>query len=212
MNRRPTPEEKEALRLLEVAARQYHVVLGGVIELDELRSMGGPAATIALQRWDGRGHFGDFALQRVRWGILDELRKYARRMRLSDAADDVGALIAAERAADAAEAAEREGYEGGPPSVDDLLDDAVTGYVADIDAAELPGEGPEHVEHGAERLRLRREIASLPTVQRMVMERYLYELETFQQIGDALGITAASAFEAYNRALRRLRKLLNPEE
>lgn len=210
MKRRPTPEEKEVARLLEVAARQYHGTLGGVVDLDELRSMGGTAATLALQQWDGRGNLGDFALQRIRWGILDELRKHARRTRLAEAREDIGALVAAERAADAAEAAERRGYDGELSSVDGLLDDAVAAYVADVDAAELPGEGSEHVEQGAAKLRLRSEIEQLPVVQRLVMERYLYALQTFAEIGEAMGITTASAFEAYHRALRRLQKRLNP--
>ena len=211
MTRRPTPEEKEVQRLLEVAARQYRKALGSAIDLDELRSMGAPAAALALQRWDGRGHFGDFALQRIRWGILDGLRKVARAARLGDARDEVSALVAAERAADGADAAEKAEHEQGPPSVDSLLDDAVIAYEAELEAAELAGDGPEQIEDAAERLRLRREIEALPAVQRMVMERYVYGLETFEQIGAALGITRSSAFDAYNRALQRLRKRLNPD-
>ncbi len=210
--KRPTPEEREAKRLLEVAARQYHSACGGVIEVDELRSMGSLAAALAVQNWDGRGNFGDFALQRIRWGILDEVRKRARQMRLSDSRDEVSALVATERAADAAEATELPGFEGPLPSVDSLLSDAVSGYALEVEAEDLPGEGPEHVEHDVLRLRLRKAVETLPMVQRAVTERYLYHLDTFQEIGEALGITAASAFDAYNRAVRRLRRLLNPDE
>ncbi len=61
--------------LLDVAARRFFGAFGGTVPVPELRSLGVPGAMEALHKWDGRGQFEAFAMQRIQWAVLRGVRR-----------------------------------------------------------------------------------------------------------------------------------------
>lgn len=126
---------KEALGIAETIAQQMFARFHYQVALDDLRSIARAAAAEAARRWDGRGIFPRFTVQRVRWRVLDVLRK-RRTMEPNVEASKLrgAAAFAIERTADAV-AVEQEA---------ELFRSPVT--LADLDRA---ASGAESAESGA---------------------------------------------------------------
>ena len=93
----------QAERLILPVASRLHARLGRGESLDDLCSMGRPAALEAARKWDGRGSFPAFTAQRIKWAILDGVRREQRSRPPRDRrfAIELAMVASVERAADA---------------------------------------------------------------------------------------------------------------
>ena len=192
-NRRPPRRD----RLVELVARQMKRRVGDAATFEELYDLGVPGLAVAHHAWDGRGNFEQFAIERIRWSMIDGLRKRSR-----DAQNMaiVAAELAAEmhpRTAEQISAGTGDVQHAAEESIDEILEDAGVPLEVDFDAV-------EKVENDVERIRLRRAISELPPPEDQVLERRLYEGETFQEVADALGLALTTTFEVYERGVQRV--------
>ena len=190
-------------RLIELAARQMHRRIGDQtgLTVDDLYDLGVPGLAAAQAEWDGRGQFEAFAFQRIRWAIVDGLRK-RRRDPLTMAV--AAAELAAEQVPRTLQDIRGTTFDlkgAAEESIDEMVDAAGASFAVDV-------EGAERVEEDVNRLRLKRAISELPPPQDQVMERYIYLGETFEDVGKAVGLTAAGVCKMHARALRTLRTRL----
>jgi RNA polymerase sigma factor for flagellar operon FliA len=181
--------------------------------MDDLRAFGRIGAMDAVKKWDGRGSFLPFTAQRIKWAMIDGLRREQKlsRARRVAPASALDALIAAERASDAlgppeeANAAVNEDFEG---DLVGLIECVAVGYTLGVIAADSRAD----LEEDAERIRLRRAVGALPEPERTVVERHDYADETFEEIAESLAMKLSTVFNLYSRAVNRLRKQFDPEQ
>lgn len=189
-----------------VAARMF-ARFGRRIAHQDLEALARPAGIEAAHRWDGRGVFSRYALQRIRWAVLAGLRRKRERPIAGDA--DAARQVAAEVQEKVADGLQVDEAETGAPPSEALLaffGRAAAALTVELDAAgELPD--PEaDPDQALDRLRVRRAVASLPEGERTVVERHGYEGETFEEIATTAGESRATVFSRYKRALERLRQ------
>lgn len=188
-------------KLVAIVAWLMFKRLGGRVSFEELYDLGVPGLAVAHHEWDGKGPFEPFAMARIRWAMIDELRKRRR--------DPViMALTAVELSADnhshTAEELARAGgnvEDAAGESIDEIVDNAGGNLSVDVC-------GAERVEEDIERIRLRRAVKELPPPQDEVMDRYVYQGETFKEIGEALSLSGAAVFKIHEAAVRTLVRLL----
>jgi RNA polymerase sigma factor (sigma-70 family) len=186
-------------RIVETAARMVSRRLHSRVPWEELYDLGLPGLHLAKLAWDGRGMFEAFAHQRIRWVIIDELRK--RRRTSGPMAMAAAELAATEHARSVREVAVSEtAQEDAEGSIDDIVDGGGANFFVDVEAATV-------VEDDAERIRLRRAVKELPPPEDKVIEAYYYEGMTFAEIAEELGMGETTANDAHARAVRRLKKL-----
>lgn len=190
-------------RLIQIVASQMYRRVGDRtgLTLDDLYDLGVPGLATAHAEWDGRGHFEPFALQRIRWAIVDSLRR-RRRDPLTKAM--AAAELAAEQVPRTLQDIRGTTFnlkEEAEASIDEMVDAAGASFALDVEAE-------ERVEEDVNRLRLKRAISELPPPQDQVMERYIYFGETFEDVGKAVGLTAAAVCKMHARALKALRRRL----
>jgi RNA polymerase sigma factor (sigma-70 family) len=211
MKRRgPRSNLEVANRLAEVVARRYSEAFERHIGLDELRELARKGAADALDKWDGRGHFEPFAMQRIRWAIISGARRWFLRHAALPPAPGDHALVATGQAADSVDETPEE-LELAPR---DLADQSLVRYRLDLrlarEEAEYAADQDQNPEHAADRLRVRRAVAALPPPEDEVVKRHAYEDESFQEIADALSLSKSTVGDAYHRGVRRLQEWLDP--
>jgi RNA polymerase sigma factor for flagellar operon FliA len=202
---------REAEPLGAPIARRLAQRLRGAVDVDDLLAFGRVGALDAAKKWDGRGSFLPFAAQRIKWAMIDGLRREHKLSRARPAAKaaDLDALIAAECASDAlgppegADAAASENLEAALVA---LIERAAVGYTLSVIAADSRA----NIEEDLERIRLRRAVGALPEPERTVVERHGYAGETFNEIAESLATKPSTVFSVYSRALDRLRKQFDP--
>ncbi len=201
---RPGARPPRRDRLVEIAARLISRRTGGQVRWEEVYDLGVPAVVEAKADWDGRGNFEPFALERVRWAMLDGLRKNRREpVTMALAAAELAARQHARTADDVA----RKGDEAeaiATLSVEDVLDDAGFNYALDLG-------GLRGAEQDTERARVRRAVKALPPPQDQVMERYVYQGDTFAEVATALGVSTTAVFKIHEAAVRTLKQKLTGE-
>jgi RNA polymerase sigma factor for flagellar operon FliA len=202
--------------LVDSFARRFHRRLREAVPLGDLLAFGHEGAHRAVTQWDGRGQLQSFAAQRIKWAILDGLRRMRGRSKRTEArfATELHALTAAERAADALDPPGDAG-----PDADDraavatLIESAALGYTLDlvVTTADIDLAVDDHadVEQEADLMRLRRAVGALPDRERMVMERHHFVGETFEEIAAITGSKSSTVSDLHARALKRLRKELD---
>ena len=194
-----------ANRFAEGLARRYQVAFAGKIAIDELRGFAGMGAAEALHRWDGRGHFEPFAIQRIRWAILRGARRWLLKHPAPRAHAAEHALVATEQAADEADEATTERR--------DLIEQAALRFRMDLGLAEearqVADPAPD-IEHESDRLRVRAAIQRLPPPEDEVVRRHVYDEQSFQEVADALSLSKSTVADAFHRGVRRLRDQLDP--
>jgi RNA polymerase sigma factor (sigma-70 family) len=206
-----------ANRILESVARQLYKAFKGRVELDELRSLGGPAVQDVLCRWDGRGRFEAFATQRIRWAMLRQVRRQALRDQRAGFRHDTAVLSAGEDAAnrlpdDAATPEQATTDSGGRPSLKELLRQAAVRYTVELSACEvdeLPDTSHD-VEHDTLRIQARRAAERLPEPFASAVHRYYYRGETMDEMAEGMGVSKSTISERLARAMDRLREELCP--
>jgi RNA polymerase sigma factor for flagellar operon FliA len=206
---------REGRPLLELVARRVARGLAGQVRFDDLVALGWPALYEAARSWDpSRSKFTTFAAMKVRWAILDGVRRETHGRALKGRAT---ALAASERFGAAALPAEPLPDE---PLPDDaaqaelraLLDGhaaalafglvAAVGDMADaVDASESPEERTARAQFA---VAVRRKVAALPERERALVERHYYEGEQFDAIAKDLGISKSWASRLHAQAMKRL--------
>jgi RNA polymerase sigma factor for flagellar operon FliA len=210
--RRPPSNIESAHRLAEVMAKKYSSTLGDAVPFDELRSFAGLGAADALHRWDGRGDFETFALQRIDWAILRSLRRQVLRQNDQQVRAEAFALFAAQRAADALVGRDDDSR----PNLLEWADATIRGFVLELGLADEASrdetDPDEDVERNVERVRLRQAISRLPPPEDRVLERHCYGDESFQDIGEALGLSKSTVGDIFQRGVRRLQGALSADD
>jgi RNA polymerase sigma factor (sigma-70 family) len=176
--------------------------------LDDLVGYAGVGAAEALRKWDGRGSFEGFAIQRIRWAILQGIRAWLAGRPDGAAHDGERALLATETAAESIDQTPEERS----MTPRELSQRAAWAYRLELSLAEEEARAladpDQDVEHDSDRLRVRRAIARLPPPEDQVLQRHCYQHESFQEIASALAMSKSTVGDAYARAVRRLQEWL----
>jgi RNA polymerase sigma factor (sigma-70 family) len=208
---RPDPRVAQAIALADEVAEQIYLRFGREVPFDEIRAVARSNGVVAAERWDGRGLFPKYAVQRIRWAVLDSLRRERRRTAAPGAAAmQHAAALNAERAGDLAALADATAVEPPDPAaaLRAFLGGAAASFTVELDAAGLlaVADPREDVETTVDRMRVRRAAAALPEPERSVLERHSYDGATFAEIAAADGVPQATVFSCYSRAVEKLRR------
>lgn len=209
---------EEGRPLIEPTARRVLREVGGRGDLDELGSVGRFALVEAARNFDpSRSRFAAFASQRLRWAMLDHVRRDTQRRGSSRLG---AALAVAERVASA---------RSEPPTGADLpTEETARAALADALAAQAnalavglvlgssPGEPSPDSTMNPERAvgdrrnidRLRAAIAELPDKQRALVERHHFDDERFDHIAESLGLSKSWASRLHAQAIATLAAVL----
>lgn len=202
---------EQGILIARSVATQMHARFGRRIAHQDLEALARPAGIEAAQRWDGRGMFPRYALQRIRWAVLDGLRRKRHRPIAGDApAACQTAAEVIEKVADGLWTEEPDAGADRSQALRALLGRSAAALTVELDAAGALPDPEGDLDEVMDRLRVRRAVASLPEGERSVVERHGYEGETFEEIAAAGGESRATVFSRYTRALERLRRAFEP--
>jgi RNA polymerase sigma factor FliA len=199
------------------------------LEYEEVISSGVSGLLDAVETYDpARGtKFESYAISKIRWSILDELRKadpLSRRLRaLARRVEDARAVLAQRyrRAPTEAEVARELGV--GLPEHREFLERCRRVQLCSLEGRQGGPDGPpcrELVPDPAEtdpaataemaevRAHLSRALRTLGERERVVTTRYFYEGLTLREIGDSLSLTEGRISQILRRALGELRAAL----
>jgi RNA polymerase sigma factor (sigma-70 family) len=200
---------EQGLAIAESMAHRMFARFDHRVAFHDLQALARAAGLEAALRWDGRGVFGRYAVQRIKWAVLDGLRRKRERPLAGDgaAARQMAAEVL-EKVADGLDADE-DAISDQPEKLDAALRAFVgrsaAALTVELDAANGLVDPDADLDEAMDRLRVRRAVASLPEGERAVVERHAYEGETFDEIAAARGESRATVFSRYTRALERLR-------
>jgi RNA polymerase sigma factor for flagellar operon FliA len=223
-----TRRVREGLPVLEFVARRLAKRLGGEVPLDDLMALGRPALLEVARTFDpSRAKFSTFAGLKVKWAILDGVRREAMFGRSSALARDrANALAASARFSEGL--AEMEGRAG----EEDLATEEVyqgrlrsllEGHAAALALGLTAGgrdpdgiAGGETPEESASREELRRAVAAairnLPEREHALIERHYFGDEAFDSIARDLGISKSWASRLHASAIQSLARSLRGAE
>lgn len=222
MNERLFQLVQEGLPVLRHVARGLARRLGGDVEVDELIALGHPALMEVARTFEPhRSKFSTFAALKMKWAILDGLRREAR-ARPSWTRARVAAVARSERLAEDACAAE---MERGIPVTEDAckarLRALLEGQAAAIalgltvereDTVERIPDSVDSPEETASRSELRRDIrravGTLPDRERALVERHYFGGEPFDEIAKDLGVSKSWASRLHASAIGKLAEAL----
>jgi RNA polymerase sigma factor FliA len=204
---------RDALPLLRAEAERLWRRLGGQVEIDELHGLGHIALIELARAYDAaRGPFAPYATLRLRWAILDGLRRHSHGRVAAARARALGASELATEA-DAARA-EAEPGQGGEPGEQlrallgrhaGALCVALVAAGGDMAGAADPQEDPEQAAiRSTQAAALRAAVSRLPAEQRALIERHYFEDEPFDRIAADLGISRSWASRLHAQAVDAL--------
>jgi len=210
---------REGQRVLAGVARRVFQRLGGLVDRDDLESLGRPALLAAARSFDpARGTFAAYVAARVRSAMVDGVR---RETHGRTAAARAHVLAGADRACEFhSENEPRDAgvvtQEEGEASLDQLLDGqaaalalGVVAYGADLDLTPGSEESPEDRFLRKESLgRLDGALEGLPERERVLIRRYYFEEGTLEGIARELGVSTSWASRLHAQALESLARAL----
>ncbi len=211
----PSPERlAEVMPVAKAAAHRLFLRFGGTVPENELLSLAQAAAYHAATTWDGRGSLQLYATQRIRWSIIDELRRTNRlRPAPGGAALKQAVRVSTERAMDVSTLPD---VRASDPDDLTAATQAVLGRAAVVITVELDAAGAlaipdphEDVERNADRMRLHRAINALPEHERAVVIRHGYQGETFDEIAAKDGVHRATLYSRFGGVGRRPRRAVD---
>jgi RNA polymerase sigma factor for flagellar operon FliA len=201
---------RQGLPVVVAVSRRIARRLGGAVSFDDLIGIGNLALVDIAREWDPeRASFASYARARLKFAIVDGVRRETR----GRAAQRAAGIIASDRLADEQpEAPESEE----PPSLADdqaALADLLDGHAAALALGHLatpPGallsESPEEQVGRAEMAHvLRAFIGDLPDRERSLMERHYFGDEPFDLIAQDLGISKSWASRLHERAVEAVK-------
>jgi RNA polymerase sigma factor FliA len=208
---------RDGLPLLRAEAQRLWRRFGGQVEIDELHGLGHVALIELARAYDAaRGPFPPYATLRLRWAILDGVRRHSHGR---VAAARARALGASERTIEAdAAGALPEPEEGDEPSEQlrallgrhaGALAVALVAACGDMAGAADPQEDPEQAAiRATQAAALRAAVIRLPVEQRALVERHYFEDEQFDKIAADLGISRSWASRLHAQAMDTLAEAL----
>jgi RNA polymerase sigma factor for flagellar operon FliA len=182
---RPSRDQlaRQGLALVQREAKRAWLRSGQRADLDELISVGHAVLARAVDDFQpARARFAAYLIQRVRWALLDALRRRARRGRLRDLA--ASASTGGEgRAAGAA------------PSL--------------LPSPSQPRTPEQVIVQRRRRRRLRHALGQLPEPDRTLVMGHYFEGRRFQELAGELGMSRSIASRRHRRAVRSLARMMS---
>ena len=204
---------RQGLPVVAAVCRRLALRLGGMVPFDDLTGIGNLALLDVARTWDpSRASFASYARARLKWAILDGLRRETH----GRASLRAAALIASDRLADF----HAEAPDSTLPTTLEEDQAALTETLADHAAALAIGllgppadavvtESPEEQVGRAEVVHvIKTFIADLPDRERSLMERHYYGDEPFDVIARDLGISKSWASRLHDKAVRTVKAAL----
>jgi RNA polymerase sigma factor for flagellar operon FliA len=205
----------QGLEVVQAVARRLARRLGGHVQQDDLAGIGNLALIELTRSYDpARATFAAYATSRVRWAILDVVRRdtHARSM-----AARAAAILAADRFAEAqASHPEPEG----PTTLEEdqaALAGFLSGHAAALamglctsapDPSTIPT--PEEAVGQAELAHVvRGVVGTLPERERALIERHYFGGEPFDEIAQDLGISKSWASRLHERAILAVKRAVD---
>jgi RNA polymerase sigma factor for flagellar operon FliA len=211
---------REGLPVVEAVSKRVARRLGRLVHVDDLRSIAKIALYDVARSYDpDRAAFATYAAAKLKWAILDEVR---RQTHGRSATARLNAVMASERFGDAFDT-ECSKADDEPPAIEDWqarLSAMLEGHAAALavglaqsrtnvlrlaDAQVNPEEEAARAELS---VRLRQLVEALPDRQRALIERHYYKGELFEAIAEDLGISKSWASRLHERAITQLGKAL----
>jgi RNA polymerase sigma factor for flagellar operon FliA len=220
---------KEYFSFVRVIASRLLRSLGPSIDIDELVSYGYKGLLEAADRFDeNRGvSFKTFAYYRIRGAMIDALRThfwYSRtdylRFRTQEQTHALMQHYAdfeADRAQQTDSTTEEDRRTAALGDLVDILGQIAAIHVTSLEVAVQIADdrvyaADDVVEHGDERRRVRRAVATLPEKERRLVELYYFEDKTLEQAGAELGLSKSWTCRLHARAVRLMRDALEASE
>lgn len=203
------------LGIVRFQARQVARQLGRYAAEDELVSVGSEALVLAARSHDPtRAPFEPYAMQKVRWAMLDFARRDTH-ARANVARRRAGAILALEELG--ATSSEAEAADAMPTEQDvlDAFRDGLAAHAAALflglstSTAPAATEGPEgDLMRARASAAIERALAKLPDRERGLIEGHYFRGERFDEMADSLGLSKSRVSRLHSRALARLGDLL----
>jgi RNA polymerase sigma factor for flagellar operon FliA len=206
---------REALPVVENVVRWMGRRLGGAVPSEDLRSHAHAALIEAVGSYDpSRSAFSTYVSRKVRWAILDGIKREGRsrsavsRARAIEASERVSLAYAEEPDDPCVTEEEHE------VQLCRLLDDHATALVIGLvtggaelaDARETPEERTSRAQLCAA---LHRAVDTLPERERQIVERHYFGGEPFDEIAGDLGISKSWASRLHAQAISALGSALS---
>ena len=205
---------REGLPLLRAEAERLWRRLGGQVERDELHGLGHVALIELARAYDAaRGPFAPYATLRLRWAILDGVRRHSHGRVAAARARALGACELTTEADAAGAGADAAGADVEPGEQLRTLLGRHAGALAvalvaaggDMAEAADPQEDPEQAAiRATQAAALRAAVVRLPAEQRTLIERHYFEDEQFDTIAADLGISRSWASRLHAQAVDAL--------
>jgi len=207
----------QGLQVVQAVARRLARRLGGHVQQDDLAGIGNLALIELARSYDpARATFAAYATSRVRWAILDVVRRdtHARSM-----AARAAAILASDRFAEAQ--ASHPEPEGPTTQEEDqaTLAGLLSGHAAALamglcasapDPATIPT--PEEAVGQAELTHVvKGVVGALPERERALIERHYFGGEPFDEIAQDLGISKSWASRLHERAILAVKRAVDGE-
>ena len=209
---------REGLPLVEMIARRVSRMLGGRIDIDDLKAFGRGALLEAARTYDPtRARFDTYASLKIKWAMIDGVRRETHgraivaRAKALAASERVGAEMAAE--SPPSELPSEEAYR-------DRLRTLLQGHAAALAVGFIASAGdmafvadaidsPEELVIRGEMARtLEHAVAKLPDREQALVQRHYFGEEQFDAIAQDLGISKSWASRLHAQAITALGKAL----
>ncbi len=211
------PLVRDGLAIAESVARRMNRRLGGLLDTEELMDIARSVLARAVQQYDPtRTPFAPYLTARLKWAMLDEVRRVCRGRR-------VRARAAACASLDRTILGRNEEEEAGPSQslrtdveyqaqLAGLLSERASALAFGLSSTSQLGSVPAPDEEQPEerlateqlRAQIRRAVLKLPDRQRLLVERHYFGDERFEVIADELGISKSWASRLHAQAMRTL--------
>ncbi|MBK8251934.1 MAG: sigma-70 family RNA polymerase sigma factor [Polyangiaceae bacterium] len=207
---------REALPVVEAISNKMFQRLGGAVSREELASHGRAVLVDVIESYEeGRAPFLSYVAVRVRWAMLEEARKHARKRK---AWQRVTACLALDRLA-----ANEEELEPVEPTTEAQDQRALSDFLARRAAAVALGlvssnrssSGANDAESPEEELEkeqlyrdVRRAVTALPEQQRVLIERCYFGGANLDLVARDLGISKSWASRVHAKAMSTLADVL----
>ncbi len=222
---------REGMPVLSFVAKRLARRLGAQVSVEELIALGHPALMDIAEHFDpARSTFAAYAALKLKWAILDGLRKDMNHRALVARATALSAsmfLAEAKREEERQDPSDPQDAEDLPSEEEsrgqlrDLLSEHAAALCAGLllggascSAAGVPcAESPEdQITREEERLSLRDMVKRLPERERILIERRYFGGEVFDAIAKDLGISRSWASRLHAQAIHSLGEMLRRQD
>jgi RNA polymerase sigma factor for flagellar operon FliA len=208
----------EGRPLVDLAARRVHREVGGRADVDELASVGRFALVEAARHFDpSRSRFAPYAQRKIRWAMLDHVRRDTQRRGCGPRGAALTALERMPRDSRDTQNDELPTDETARAALAEAIAQQAAALVVGIaigraretDLSPDSTINPERAVGERRNVdRLRAAIDALPEAQRSLVERHYFHDERFDHIAESLGVSKSWASRLHAQAIATLAKAL----